>query len=53
MPAIKIPACKTLDERKPHLKKCPNHFKTVVVPSRVYPSKQMPPARRDGAGWYK
>jgi len=53
MPGIQIPASKTIKDRKPYLKLCPNHYKTVVVPSRVYPSLQRQPAKKDGHGWYK
>lgn len=52
--AIKILKSKTIEERKPHLKKCPNHFHLISqAPTRIYPSWQLGPAKRDDRGWYK
>jgi len=52
--AIKILKSKTIKDRKPNLKLCPNHFHLISeAPRRYYPSGQLPPARRDGKGWYK
>lgn len=52
--AIKILKSKTIKDRKPNLKLCPNHFHFISeAPRRVYPSSNQVPARSDGRGWYK
>lgn len=52
--ATKILKSKTIKERKPDLKLCPNHYHVVSTAStRTWPSWTKGTARRDGRGWYK
>lgn len=43
---------KTIKERKPNLKFCPNHFEDEKRPHRYYNSHAHGQAIADGQGWY-